>query len=118
MTKSHAILTLISSICLSACLSTVSPATSDTLTRAEAKTAACPISVLEAGASPADCDCVENHLYEIGQKPGAIQYDETAPKSEIGTSSGRRDIAIGLLRLDAFEHCGLFEPDHAVSKNL
>lgn len=118
MRKALAIFSLISITALSACETTAPPVPSDTLTFPEAKAAACPVSVLEAGASPADCACVENRLYEIGQKPGAVQYDETAPKSEIGTSSGRRDIAIGLLRLDAFEYCGLFDPDHAVSKNL
>ena len=118
MIKRRAIIILTSAALLSACASTLPFAPSDTLTRAEAKTAACPVSVLEAGASPEDCACVEKRLYEIGQKPGAIQYDEDAPQSEIGTSAGRRDIAIGMLRLDAFEQCGLFDPDHAVSKNL
>jgi len=103
---------------LHACASTVETVQSDRLTRAEAKAAACPESLLEAGASPEDCRCIATKLYEIGSQPGAIQTDPNADKSEIGTSSGRRDIAIGMLRLDAFEQCGIFDPDHIVSKNL
>ena len=118
MKRTRAILILTAAACLSACASTDSPASPDTLTRAEAKTFACPDSVVEAGASPADCACVETRLYDIGRKPGAIQFDPAPAQSEIGTSTGRRDIAIGLLRLEAFEQCGLFEKDHPVSKNL
>ena len=103
---------------LSACASAPTPSTSDKITRLEAKQLACPESVLNAGASPEDCACVENKLYEIGQKPGAIQYDNAASHSEFGGVQGRREIAIGILRLDAFEHCGLFDPEHPVSKNL
>lgn len=118
MKSSHILLLITATTGLAACAVTPSPSATDTLTRAEAKAAACPVSVLKAGASPGDCACVEDKLFEIGQKPGAIKYDPNAPQSEIGTSSGRRDIAIGLLRMEAFEHCGLFDPDHAVSKNL
>ena len=76
---------------------------------------------------------MENKLFEIGQRPGAIQYDnapygqtsphgqasgDTAPQTGFGGADGKREIAIGLLRLEAFEHCGFFDPDHIVSKNL
>ena len=103
---------------LPACASTVETMQPDRLTQAEAKAAACPESLLEAGASPADCRCIATKLYEIGSQPGAIQANPNAEKSAIGTSSGRRDIAIGLLRVDAIEQCGLFDPDHIVAKNL
>jgi len=120
MNKIRPLLTVSFGAALCACGSISTPPFKpvNTLTRAEAKAAACPVSVLEAGASPKDCTCVEENLFEIGQKPGAIQYDPNATLSEIGTSSGQRDIAIGLLRLDAFEQCGLFDPDHVVAKNL
>ena len=118
MFRSRQLLILSLTAALSACAVTPQEAGSDTLTRAEAKAAACPVSILNAGASAEDCACVETRLYDIGRKPGAIQYDPATPKSEIGTSAGRRDIAIGLLRLEAFEHCGLFDPDHIVSQNL
>ncbi|MEP4050797.1 MAG: hypothetical protein ABJN22_00985 [Litorimonas sp.] len=114
----HTITLLTFALALAGCANTASVAPTDRLTRAEAKSFACPISVLDAGASAEDCGCVETHLYEIGKKPGALEFDPTAPQSEIGTSSGRRDIAIGLLRMEAFEYCGLFDPDHIVSKNL
>jgi hypothetical protein len=103
---------------LQACATTPETVQPDRLTRAEAKAAACPESLLEAGASAEDCRCIATKLYEIGSQPGAIQTDPNAEKSEIGTSSGRRDIAIGLLRVDAIEQCGLFDPDHIVAKNL
>ncbi len=118
MIKLRLIISLTGFAGLSACASTAETVPTDRLIRGEAKAAACPDSVLEAGASPADCACVEKHLYEIASKPGAIKYDPDAPTSKIGTSAGRRDIAIGLLRLEAFEQCGLFDPDHFVSKNL
>ena len=103
---------------LHACASTVETVQPDRLTRAEAKASACPESLLEAGASPEDCRCIATKLYEIGSQPGAIRSDPNAEKSEIGTSSGRRDIAIGLLRMDAIAQCGLFDPNHIVAKNL
>ena len=103
---------------LTACASAPPSAISDKITSAEAKRLACPASVLNAGASAEDCSCVETKLYEIGQKPGAIKYDNAAPSHKFGETQGKRDIAIGILRLDAFEHCGLFDPSHVVSKNL
>ena len=103
---------------LAACASTSSASITDKITSLEAKQLACPESVLNAGASPEDCSCVENKLYEIGQEPGAIQYDNAAPHSEFGGEKGRREIAIGILRLGVFEYCGLFDPEHTVSKNL
>jgi len=101
-----------------ACATPIETVQPDRLTRAEAKATACPESLLEAGASVKDCRCIATKLYDLGGQSGAIQTDPDAEKSEIGTSSGRRDIAIGLLRVDAIEQCGLFDPDHIVAKNL
>ena len=115
-------LSLIPAAALAACVATPEPKTepksADTLTLAEAKKAACPESVLDAGASPQDCSCVEKRLYEIGKKPGAIKYDPSAVLEQTAGAETKRDVAIGILRLDAFEHCGLFHPDHPVAKNL
>lgn len=88
------------------------------ITQAEAKFLACPKALLEAGASAADCQCVENKLYELGQSPEALEVYGRSPKALFGDETGIRDIAIGLLRHDAIEHCGLFHPDHIVAKNL
>ena len=118
MMKLVAIFGIISAVSLAACATAPNSKTADTLTRTEAKQAACPESVLEAGASAADCMCVAKRLYEIGQKPGAIKYDNAAPTEDFGGTTGKRDIAIGILRLDAFEYCGMFDPEHEVSKNL
>ena len=103
---------------LAACASAPTPSISDKITLSEAKKLACPVSVLNAGASPEDCACVESKLFELGQKPGAIQYDNAAPHSGFGGEDGKREIAIGILRLDAFEYCGFFDPEHIVSQNL
>lgn len=96
------------------------PAATDKITRAEAKRLACPSRIIEVGASPEDCACVENHLFDIGQKPGAIKYNSISPalRTEIENDQGKRDIAIGILRLDAFEFCGLLDPEHPVARNL
>lgn len=118
MIKRIATLGIISAALLAACAIAPEASVSDKISQAEAKQLACPESVLEAGASPEDCMCVEKRLYEIGQKPGAIQYDNAAPHEDFGGNIGKREIAIGILRLDAFEHCGLFDPSHEVSKNL
>jgi len=118
MIRFHTCIIATALIGLQACASTLEAGPADRLTRAEAKAAACPQSILEAGASAEDCSCIETKLYELGRMPGAIQSDPHAEKSQIGTSSGRRDIAIGMLRLDAFEQCGIFDPDHIVFKNL
>jgi hypothetical protein len=118
MKISHPIFILIYAIGLSACASPPPFAKIEAVTKAEAKRLACPGSVLEAGASEADCSCVEKKLYDIGQKPGALQYDPGAALDGASETKSKRDIAIGILRLDAFEHCGLFDPDHIVSKNL
>lgn len=118
MIKLTTILGIISSALLAACATVPETLTSDKISLTEAKQSACPKSVLEAGASAKDCSCVEKRLYEIGQKPGAIKYENIAPHEGFGGENGKRDIAIGILRLDAFEYCGLFDPDHEVSKNL
>ena len=120
MIKLRALIGLMSLIMLTACVNV--PGTvqspSDTITRAEAKRLACPPPIIEGGASPEDCTCVENHLYDIGQEPGAIKNDAVSSKAGVGGDQGKRDIAIGILRLDAFEHCGLFDPEHSVAKSL
>lgn len=105
-------------ISLSACANQPALSKIDRVTKADAKRLACPVSVLDAGASEEDCSCVENRLYDIGQKPDALQYDPSAALDDTSNNGSKRDIAIGLLRLDAFEYCGLFDPDHIVSKNL
>jgi len=121
----RASLILSMTILLSACAATPAPVkTAALITSAEAKSEACPTSILDAGASPTDCQCVEAQLFKLGQVPGAL-----TPTSEINApvtpvpglgagDAGKRKIAIGLLRLDAFEACGLFNPDHRVSRNL
>ncbi len=116
--KVPAIIILCCAISLSACASSSALSKTEKVTKAEAKRLACPVSVLEAGASEEDCSCVEKKLYEIGQRPGALQYDPSAALEGVSQVESKRDIAIGLLRLDAFEHCGLFDPNHTVSKNL
>ena len=78
------------------------PSAKDKVTRAEAKNLACPARIIEVGATPQDCTCVENHLFEIGQKPGAIKYDSISPSASIGDQQGKREVAIGILRLEAF----------------
>ena len=118
MIKVLSLTVLTSAALLCACTSTPQSSISDPISRAVAKGLACPEPVLEAGASAQDCMCVEENLYKIGQLPGAIKYENAAPHTAFGGEEGRREIAIGILRLDSFEHCGLFAPDHPVSKNL
>lgn len=88
------------------------------VTKAEAKSEACPAALLEAGASADDCHCIEDGLYTLGQVSGALSPNGDLPKAIFGDGSGKRKIAIGLLRHDAIEQCGLFDPDHTVAKNL
>ena len=120
MIKFLALAVLTSAALLAACANApgTAQAPSDKITRAEAKRLACPSAIIEGGASPTDCTCVEKQLYKIGQKPGAIKYGSVASKAGIGGEQGKRDIAIGILRLEAFEHCGLFDPEHPVAKSL
>jgi len=118
MTQLPALISLIFTGFLTACTTTASPEISEKISRLEAKALACPSSILDAGASPEDCLCVENKLFEMGQEPGAIQYDNNSLQAGLGDTQGKREVAIGILRLDAFEHCGLFDPNHIVSKNL
>lgn len=117
------------SLLLTACSTSANPSTTvssdliDPITKAaitleEAKSEACPKALLEAGASPKDCSCIENRLYDLGQKPGALSPNGQPPQALFGGESGRRKIAIGLLRHDAIEQCGLFDPNHVVAKNL
>ena len=87
------------------------------ITQAEAKSEACPEALLEAGANVEDCSCIESRLFDIGQTPGVLNSDKK-PQAIFGGDAGRRKIAIGLLRHDAIEHCGLFDPNHIVAKNL
>ena len=118
MLKLIALTGLTTSMLLTACASAPTPSISDKITLSEAKKLACPASVLNAGASPEDCACVESKLFELGQEPGAIRYDNAAPHRGFGGEDGKREIAIGILRLDAFEYCGFFDPQHIVSRNL
>jgi len=98
-------------ILLSACAATPAPVkTAALITSAEAKSEACPTSILDAGASPTDCQCLT---------PTSEINAPVTPVPGLGAGdAGKRKIAIGLLRLDAFEACGLFNPDHRVSRNL
>ena len=107
-------------LCQAACVSTPSDEikTAEPISITEAKSEACPKSILEAGATPEDCLCIESELFALGQKPGALLIDGRRPKALFGDDSGIRKIAIGLLRHDAIENCGLFDPDHEVAKNL
>ena len=88
------------------------------ITLAEAKSEACPAALLEAGANAKDCRCIETRLYDLGQIPGALSPNGDAPKAIFGDDGGRRKIAIALLRHDAIEQCGLFDPGHIVAQNL
>ena len=88
------------------------------ITLAEAQSEACPPALLEAGASPEDCSCVEASLFDLGQIPDALSATGEAPKAIFGGDEGRRKIAIALLRHDAIEQCGMFEPGHIVAQNL
>ena len=128
MMKSEIIFPLAFVLFLTACAtSTPDNALSKTaklITAAEAKSEACPESVLQAGASPQDCKCVETELFKLGQIPGALTpvseiNNNVAPTADLDAGrAGKRKIAIGLLRLDAFENCGLFDPNHIVSQTL
>jgi hypothetical protein len=111
---------LAASLFLCACAtSPAGNATNSTkITRAEAKRLACPSQIIASGATTEDCNCVENHLFEIGQNPGALKGNKVASTIGVGGEQGKRDIAIGILRLDAFEQCGFFDPAHPVSRNL
>ena len=110
---------------LSACASTLPPAkTAALITAAEAKREACPTSILDAGASASDCQCIENELFKLGQVPGALTptseiNDSITPSADLAArTAAKRNIAIGILRIEAIEQCGLFDSDHKVSKNL
>lgn len=104
---------------LASCTTVQKPQTSSApITQSEAKAEACPESLLEAGASSQDCACIENELYELGQKPGVLDTESGSTHALFGRETGKRKIAIGLLRHDAIEHCGLFDPNHVVAKNL
>ena len=122
MMKFCAIPSITIALTLTACATApqTDPSASDKITRAEAKRLACPARIIEVGASSQDCTCVENRLFDIGQKPGAIKYDSISPalETEIDGDQGKRDVAIGILRLDAFEYCGLLDPEHPVARNL
>ena len=75
------------------------PSAKDKVTRAEAKNLACPARIIEVGATPEDCTCVENHLFEIGQKPGAIKYDSISPSASIGEQQAEPPRRIGPIQL-------------------
>jgi len=126
MIKSAPIILAASLLCLAACATPqATPAkTAELITLEEAKSEACPESLLEAGASPSDCECVETKLFLLGQVPGALKpvselNDNVGPSPELDAGlAGKRKLAIGLLRVDAADYCGLFDPNHIVAKNL
>jgi len=81
------------------------------LTRVEAQTHACPQSVLEVGASEADCQCAEDTLFTLGQDEDVMKSLEGGTSQIYGDKAlsdikPRRITAIEILRLDAFEACG------------
>lgn len=104
--------------CLSGCTSVAKKDEAVPMTRTEAKSEACPESIMEAGASAEDCTCVEARLYILGQKAGALKIESGSTHTLFGKEEGKRKIAIGLLRHDAMEQCGLFDANHIVFKNL
>jgi len=93
------------------------------ITAEEAKIHACPQSVLEVGASPSDCQCAEDKLFEIGQDGQALADLETGMTELSGDEvlkgiETRRVTAIEVIRIDAFEACGFFEAGHPVGEGL
>ena len=107
-------------LCASACASTSTQnsALSDRITQAEAMSMACPPHILKAGASESDCSCVHKELYALGQKQGVLSSQQVWNHEASQGGNAGREVAIGVLRLTAFETCGLFDPDHPVSQNL
>ena len=93
------------------------------ITREEAKTHACSQSVLEVGASPEDCQCAEDKLFELGQDGKALA-DLEAGMTELSGDPLLTDIkpprvtAIEIIRIDAFDACGFFEDGHPVGQGL
>lgn len=92
--------------------------TSSKLTEAEAKQYACPAHILKAGATAQDCECVAAELYKLGQDEGLLASQKSSVPDAFETETSARAIAIGLIRLEAFETCGFFEPGHVVNENL
>lgn len=93
------------------------------LTPEEAKSHACPQSVLEVGATLQDCQCAEDKLFALGQDGALLARleggtSEIAGSQELSGIKPRRVTAIEILRLDAFEACGFFEDGHAVGEGL
>lgn len=93
------------------------------ITAAEAKTHACPESVLEVGASDADCQCAEEKLFEIGQDGAALAELEAGMTELSGDAlltgiQPPRVTAIEVIRIDAFDACGFFEEGHPVGEGL
>jgi len=93
------------------------------VTPAEAKTHACPQSVLEVGASPDDCQCAEDKLFELGQDGKALADLEAGMRELSGDAlltgiQTPRVTAIEIIRIDAFDACGFFEDGHVVGQGL
>lgn len=112
---------VIVAVLIAGCASTSEPVKKleiQRITQAEAKSMACPAHILETGATETDCDCVSKELYALGQKQGALSSQNVFSHEASKGGNAGREVAIGVLRLTAFESCGLFDPDHPVSQNL
>ena len=97
------------------------------ITRQEVQDFACPKAImqtiLEAGASPKDCQCAQEKLWEMGQdgaRLAALEQDITVVEEnpDLAKIAPRRDTAIGLLRVEAFKACGFFEDGHIIDAGL
>ncbi|MEP1229769.1 MAG: hypothetical protein ABJG88_03765 [Litorimonas sp.] len=127
MRSLHGFMKLSGLLCLAGCVSSPVVKQNDfesyRLTAVEAKTHACPQSVLEVGATPKDCRCAQDTLFDLGQDGALLSRLEggTTEITDTKALSGikpRRVTAIEILRLDAFESCGFFEPGHPVGEGL
>ena len=93
------------------------------ITRQEVQDFACPQAILDAGASPKDCQCAREKLWDMGQdgaRLAALEQDITVVEEnpDLAKLAPRRDTAIGLLRVEAFKACGFFEEGHIIGAGL
>ena len=105
-------------VLLTACAAAPDPYEASKITRAEAKANVCPAHIIEAGASESDCACAARELYRLGQDGRAMRAQEKTVFEGFEGSQDGRSVAIGTMRLEAFEVCGFFEDDHPVNKGL
>ena len=103
---------------LSACATSVAPIENSVISRAEAKAHACPPHILAAGATAQDCECAASKLYELGQDKALLTSQKSSVHDAFENETSARGVAIGLIRLEAFEMCGFFKPGHVVNENL